>query len=300
MSKQRDNRYSRNAFRIGIRVEHSFWTYVSCFCSLENTMKKQFFKMGMAVCAGVLLTQVAWAQPDLNEAPKADNPPENNRPRRNMQMNMEERRKAMEDRMREMLVHVGVNEAATQDAILAYVQTDLEARRPMREQTTKLFKALNGGVTDAQLLALVTDYRAAQEAEKARRETALQELDAKIHYTQNPRLEAILLLAGLLGDGQGNMMLMGGGGRGGNGFGGQGGQGMQGNNAQRREQMQQRMLQRFDKNNDGKLDADEQAAAQQWRQERRQNRNNAQPNGNAANDDAPDDAKPEVAEMPGA
>jgi hypothetical protein len=273
-------------------------------------MKKQFLKMGMAVCAGVLLTQVAWAQPDLNEAPKADNPPENNRPRRNMQMNMEERKKAMEDRMREMLVHVGVNEAPTQDAILAYVQTDLEARRPMREQTTKLFRALNGGVTDAQLLALVTDYRAAQEAEKARREAALQDLDAKIHYTQNPRLEAILLLAGLLGDGQGSMMFMGGGGaggRGGQGFGGQGGQGAQGNNAQRREQMQQRMLQRFDKNNDGKLDADEEAALRQWRQERQQNRNNRQPadgapnNNNAANNDNDaDDANPAMAELPGA
>jgi uncharacterized membrane protein YgcG len=281
-------------------------------------MKKQFFKMGMAVCAGVLLTQVAWAQPDLNEAPKADNPPENTRPRRNMQMNMEERKKAMEDRMREMLVHVGVNEAPTQDAILAFVQTDLEARRPMREQTTKLFRALNGGVTDAQLLALVTDYRAAQEAEKARRETALQELDAKIHYTQNPRLEAILLLAGLIGDGQGNMMFMGGGGgggggggRGGQGFGGQGGaqggqgaQGAQGDNAQRREQMQQRLLQRFDKNNDGKLDADEEAAMRQWRQERQQNRNNnGQPNpdgANAANNVAPNDANPAMAGLPNA
>jgi hypothetical protein len=262
-------------------------------------------KMAGALCAGVLFTQLAWAQPDPNVAPKADNPPENARGNRGG--NMEDRRKAMEDRMRQMLTHVGVNDAPTQDAILAYVQADMEARNPLREQTMKLFRALNnGGVTDDQLLALVTDVRAAQEAEKARREKAQADLDAKIHYTQNPRLEAVLLLAGLIGDGQNGAMFMGGGGRRGN-FGGPGAQGRQGNQGaqggdaqQRREQMQQRMLQRFDANKDGKLDADEEAAVQKFREERRQNRGDRQPGGNNAN---PPAAAPPAAldgEMPDA
>jgi hypothetical protein len=235
-------------------------------------------KMGMALCAGVLFTQLAWAQPDPNVAPKADNPPENARGNRGHRL---DRQKQMEDRMRQMLAHVGVNDAPTQDAVIAFVQADTEARRPLREQTMKLFQALNnGGVTDDQIQALVTDLRAAQEADKARREKAQADLDAQIHYKQTPRLEAVLLLAGIIGDGQNATMFLGGG-RGGN----PGGGNQRGDLQQRREQLQQRMLQRFDKNNNGKLDADEEAAMQQWRQERRQNRDKDKAGANDNNDD---------------
>ena len=252
-------------------------------------MKKNLLKTGAALCAGVLLVQTAWAQPDVNNAPIGQNPPENNR-QRNFG-NMQDRRKQMEERMRQMLAHVGVNETTTQDAILAYVQADLEARRPLREQTGKLFQALNnGGVTDDQLLALVTDFRSAQEAEAARREVAQAELDAKIHYKQNPRLEAVLLLAGIVGDAQGGIMLMGGFGQ--NRFAGQNRMGdadrQDGQNQemqQRREQMRQRLIQRFDKDGDGKLNDAEEAAVRQWRQERRQNRENRAPNREGNNPD---------------
>lgn len=258
-------------------------------------MKKQLLKIGMVACAGVLATQLAWAQPDPNDAPKADNPPENNRQPRGGRGggNPEEMRQRMEQQMRNMLTQVGVKETATQDTVLEYIRTDMETRQPLRQQAMKLFQALrNGGVTDDQLLALVTDYRAAQEADKVRREKAQAELDAKVHYSQNPRLEAVLMLAGVVGDGQGMMFMGGGGGgRGGqggpggpNGFGGRQGQGGdqaggQGNlggdrnmTPEQREERRKEMVKRYDKNANGQLDEDERATMREEMRQRRQQR----------------------------
>jgi hypothetical protein len=293
-------------------------------------MKKQLFGLGGALCAGVLLAQTAWAQPDPNDAPKADNPPEANRPRFNRN-NGEQMRQQMEERMRAMLGQVGVNEKETQDSVLEFIKNDMEARRPLREQGMKLFQALrNGGVNDDQMLALVTDYRAAQEAETARREQAMKDFDAKVHYTKNPRLEAVLLLAGVIGEGGNAMFLqMGGGGfgagGGGRGMGGRGGAdganggapgagfgggpnaagpnagGNQGDNEARREEMRKKLLERFDKNGNGQLDEDERAAMQQERERRREQRRgpNDQP---AGGENKPQDAPPAppAADMAGA
>lgn len=256
-------------------------------------MTKNICKIGAFLVVGMALAQTGWAQPD-NEAPKAENPPDVARPQRQGQgggagFNRADMQKRMEEGMRQMLRQAGVDDAPTQDIILDYVRADFEARAQLREQGNKLFQAVrNGGVTDDQLLALITDYRAAQQAERTRREKAETDLDAKVHFSKNPKLEAMLLLGGMIGDG-GGLTIYGGGGGGGRGGGGQfgggqgfgqnggmggfGGQGGQGGGAGGNN-MQQRLLQRFDANKDGKLDADEQAAAQKWRDERRANRNN--------------------------
>jgi hypothetical protein len=231
---------------------------------------------------------VAQAQPDLNNAPKGENPPPRNRPNRPGRGDNNENRRSPEDNVRRMLAQAGVDDAATQTAVLDYIKTDMEARGPLREQGAKIFRALReGAVTDDQLLALVTDYRAAQQAEKARREQAEANLDAKINYSKNPRLEAMLLLSGLIGDGP---MMFQGGGRGGPGErGGRGGRGGQGNagekgNAGNREERQKKMLERFDTNKDGKLDDAEKAAMQEFMQKRREQRQNGdQPNGDKPN-----------------
>lgn len=230
-------------------------------------MKVKFLKKGVMLGTAVLLSQMALtaqAQPDLNEAPKGDNPIVNQRPKKNGNN--------ADAAIRKMLVQGGVADIATQDAVLAFVKEDTEARRPMREQGAKLFQALRAGaITDEQFLALVTDYRAAQQAEKVRREEAQDALDEKIHFTDNPRLEAMLLLAGLIGDG---VPFMNGGQAGFNVRGGQFGQNAmaKGENAQKREENRKKMTERFDKNADGKLDVDETAAWKQWRQERKEKR----------------------------
>lgn len=233
-------------------------------------MKDNSLKKGVLLVAAVLLSQmaqVALAQPDLNEPPKAENPRPTERPNRPANgMGVPD------EAIRKMMAMGGVPEIATQDAVLAYMKEDVEARRPLREAGMKLFQALRAAdVNDEQMLALVTDYRAAQETEKVRREQAQNALDAKVNFTRNPRLEAMLLLAGLIGDGGG---LVGGGQGGYNPRGanfGQGGNG-QGKNAEKQAANLKKLLERFDKNANGQLDPDEMAAAKQWRQERREKR----------------------------
>jgi hypothetical protein len=248
----------------------------------SNTAMNSFWKKTGILAATIFVSHMAFtsstfspvaqAQPDLNNAPKGDNPPPRNRPNRGDKGNNEKRRNP-EENMRKLLTQAGVNDDATQNAIFNYIKDDINARGPLREQGKSLYKALQAGaVTDDQLLALVTDYRAAQQAEKARREHAQADLDAKINYSKNPRLEAILLLAGLIGDGP--MMFQGGPG-GQPGAKGQGkGKGMT------REERQQKMLERFDVNKDGKLDDAEKAAMRVEIQKRRDQRekNGGKPN----------------------
>lgn len=203
----------------------------------------------------------AQAQPDLNNAPKGDNPPPRERRNRN---NRDNALMGPEQNLRRLMTQAGIGEGATQDAILEYVRADLQARQPLREQGGKLIQALRAGaVTDEQMAALVADYRAAQQVEKTRREQAEADLDAKINYSKNPRLEAMLLLSGVIGEGGGLMMPrgFGGGGRGGGPGGGQF------QNPEQREQRRQRMLDRFDANKDGKLDEQEEAAMRAQRQQ---------------------------------
>lgn len=221
------------------------------------------------------LAPAAQAQPDLNNAPKAENPAARNRPNRG---GNKDNRRTPEENVRQIMTQAGVNDAATQTAILDYIKADMEARAPLREQGKTLYNALQGGaVTDDQLLALVTDYRSAQQAETERRKQSQADLDAKINYTKNPRLEAMLLLTGLIGDGP---MMFQGGGRGG----GPGGPGMRGGGpggpgqpgakgggkGMTREERQQKMLERFDTNKDGQLDDAEKAAMQEKRREQRE------------------------------
>lgn len=254
-------------------------------------MQVNFLRKGVAVAAAIFFSQlapVAQAQPDLDNAPKGDNPPARQRPPRPANgMGVPD------EAIRKMMEMGGVPEVATQDAVLAYMKDDMAARRPLRELGMKLFQALRAGdINDDQMLALVTDYRAAQEAEKVRREQAQEALDAKVNYSQNPRLEAMLLLAGLIGDGGG---LIGPGGvagfngrpnqrrnaQGGNILDGAAAPGgnAQAPNAQRREENRKKLLERFDKNANGQLDPDENAALKQWREERRAAR---QPKNNQA------------------
>lgn len=227
-------------------------------------MRISHLKKGVMLASAVLLSQmalVARAQPDLNEAPKGENPASRVRPDRPANgMGVPD------EAIRKMMEMGGVPDVATQDAVLEYMKEDVEARRPLRDLGMKLFQALRAGdVDDDQMLALVMDYRAAQETEKIRREEAQEALDEKVDFSRNPRLEAMLLLAGLIGDGSGLV--------------GAGGYNpriaappAQGPAAQRREENRRKLLERFDKNANGQLDPDENAALRQWRQERRENR----------------------------
>jgi len=106
--------------------------------------------------------------------------------------------------------------------VVAFVNENEQARQTIRNIAQRVAEAMRDEAgNEGQLTLLLGDYRAALEAETARRARAIKTLDAKINFSTTPRLDALLLLAGVTGDASimGNM-----GGRPGPGrFGGPGG-----------------------------------------------------------------------------
>lgn len=221
---------------------------------------KSTFKWSLMLTSLALSSAIAIAQP-APPPPPGNNPPPNARPPRpnHQRMTPEERRKETEDKMREMMTSNGVTDATTQDAVLAYLANELESRKPLRQMGVKLQRALSDkDVTDDQIKAMIADYQNAQALDQQRHVTAQNDLDTKIHYSQNPRLQGFLMLMGVLGDGPPMMRKphppRAKGKRGGN------------------PEARQKMLKMFDKDGDGKLNAQEKAAMQAYLQQRRANK----------------------------
>lgn len=111
------------------------------------------------------------------------------------------RREQVEGRLRAMLNDFGVD-SARQDALVAYLAEEEAGRVAVREATKRLVVAVRKGADAESMRELISSYKAAQEADKARRAAAQTALDAKIGFSQDPRLEAVLWLFGVLGEGQ--------------------------------------------------------------------------------------------------
>lgn len=138
----------------------------------------------------------AHAQPDINNAPKADNP--TNRPA-GRQVTAQERAR---QRLRRELQLMGVNQLALQDTLINYIEGENEARLALGDKGRRLQVALRGNaLSDTQVAALLNDYQAAIEEDKARRDKAQAELVKSVDITKLPRVEATLVLMGVYGDG---------------------------------------------------------------------------------------------------
>lgn len=141
-----------------------------------------------------------------------------------------------EKTMRLMLENAGFTDKAVQDPIIAFSLAQENATQALRDKNGELMRAANDQTsTNGQIGALLNQFTGGVEDETARRKTALAALDAKINYSTQPRLAAVLTLLGLTGDemavvegaaggGRGGMR----GGFGGGGFGGPGGGGFGG------------------------------------------------------------------------
>lgn len=112
---------------------------------------------------------------------------------------MAARRAAFEKRVREMLAKAGFPEAATQDAIIAYMAGEEQAKNSMRNAARRLVFAVHWDVPPERLVELIGAFKKAREDNELRAKTALAELDEKIRFSTNPRLEAVLLISGILG-----------------------------------------------------------------------------------------------------
>lgn len=203
---------------------------------MKNTTR---FARPFVLALALTAMGVAHAQPPANNGAGAQNPPNQNpggggRPNftpAQIQQMQEQMRQRRELELRSLLTAAGFTDTTVQDAIVAYSSAKEKASQALQVKARQLNQALRGTtVTDTQLAALLNDFRAAVEEEKARRATAQQALGTQIGLNTKPRLDALLMMSGLIGDEAQHL----GGGRvfGGNGFGGgnaRGGNGRGGN-----------------------------------------------------------------------
>jgi hypothetical protein len=103
--------------------------------------------------------------------------------------------------LRSLLTEGHVVEKEVQDAVIAFVNEQDEAREPLREMASKLLETVNGAAAgDALVPGMLAELRTKVAAEKERHAKAIEALDARIGYSKKPRLEAALTVLGIIGD----------------------------------------------------------------------------------------------------
>lgn len=122
----------------------------------------------------------------------------------NRNMTPEQREQEMQQRrtqqLNKMLSDAGFIEKEVQDAVIEFANAQDAERRNSRDSAQKLSEALREGEDNDTLAAILADMRAEAKAGEAKRAAALNALDEKIHFKNNARLEAVLVLAGLTGE----------------------------------------------------------------------------------------------------
>lgn len=111
------------------------------------------------------------------------------------------RRAQIEMRLRAMMSDFGIDEAVKQDALIAYLGEDEIGKNSVRDAARRLMMAVKSDAPPARIRDLIAVYKASLDADKERRRAAQSALDAKIGFSLSPRLEAILWLFGVLGEG---------------------------------------------------------------------------------------------------
>jgi len=114
---------------------------------------------------------------------------------------LKERAVLREHGLRLLLAEYGVTEKATQDVIAAYVNELDTNREPLRVLSANLLDTVTGSSTgDVLVPGLLTELKARVAEEKLRADKALAAFDASLGYSKQPRLEATLIVLGILGD----------------------------------------------------------------------------------------------------
>ena len=130
---------------------------------------------------------------------KGDPPAKGDAPKR---PTPEERRQQTEERLRALMINLGITATATQDAIIVYLAEDEMGHTSVREAEKRLLTGLRRQVPPERMRDLIGDYRANLEGDRARRANAQAKLDVRVGYSLDPKLEATLWLMGVLGEGQ--------------------------------------------------------------------------------------------------
>jgi hypothetical protein len=174
---------------------------------------------GSAVVLTLMATLSAGAQPDLKrgmgaekeKAPNAQNQAEKEglKARRVLPFGLKPgmaKGAFSEQQLLASLQAQGITDDATVKPIAEHMERVAKARQVFDEKSEALRANLkpNTIVADAQMNVLINDYQAAAEDYKTAREKSAKQLDDKIGYSKRPRLYAVLLTMGIVGDGPQN------------------------------------------------------------------------------------------------
>ena len=113
----------------------------------------------------------------------------------------------VEQRMRDMMTRSGISTLATQDAILAFMREDEDEKRAVRDAGRNLWNGIRRDAPAERLRALLGDYQKALRDTHDSRVRAQTALDARVGYSLDARLESLLWLLGVLGEGQNTLVI---------------------------------------------------------------------------------------------
>lgn len=110
-----------------------------------------------------------------------------------------------EKALREFMISRGFADKGVQNAIIAHLQKQEQARREFLQGGQRLLPLLHGDAQSAeekkQMQAAVGAYAKALDAYREQRLKAELALDQKIKHSQHPQLQVLLLLLGAVGEG---------------------------------------------------------------------------------------------------
>jgi hypothetical protein len=105
-----------------------------------------------------------------------------------------------DDRQRYLMQSAGVSDTTVQDAIIAFVNDQAQKRQTVTEAARKLSDLMaDASATPDAISAQLEVLRAASKEFRTWKEGALKELDAKIGYSKDSRLQSLLVLVGIIG-----------------------------------------------------------------------------------------------------
>ncbi len=106
-----------------------------------------------------------------------------------------------EDRQRYLMTSAGLTDTTVQNTIIAFAIEQAQKRKPVTDEGRRYSMLLaDADTTGSSFNAQFTKLQTAAREFRAWKEDALKELDAKVKYSSNPRLYALLVLVGILGD----------------------------------------------------------------------------------------------------
>ncbi len=121
----------------------------------------------------------------------------------------EERRRQRNQReaeLRELLMGYGVNERAAQDEIIRYIAHQTLTNEKLQRKGTELYGALrDNSVSEDRVYQLLSAYRLTLSRNRESRQKDEDQLNGRINFRTQPRLAALLELAGIIGDGPLNL-----------------------------------------------------------------------------------------------